>query len=469
MQPNSLGAGRLATMAIFALSCFGLLLFLWNSFGGAVPLKPKGYRVEIAFPEAATLAEQAEVRVSGVAIGEVVALDRSQARTRATLEIRPRFAPLRRDVRATLRFKTLLGETFVELTPGSRLAPFVPEGGRIPDAAVAPTTEIDELLATFDPPTRKAVRAWLTGFSAAVRDRSLDLQGTLAGIGPLARDGGEVLERLRSQDRALRALVRSGGTVFRTVGRRQREVRRLVTSSERVFATTAARSADLRATLRGIPPFLRALRPGLGELEGVVREADPVLRALEPSTPLLGPTLREVVRTAPEIDRALNELGDLGEVAPGPLRALRRTVRAAVPLLDGLYPLARDLIPAAQYVSLYRTELTTNWPAIAAGSQFATQRPGQPPLHYFRAVLPVSDENFVVAARRSGMSRPNPYPRPRWLERLAAGLEAFDCRHTDTSRAVPVMTGSPPPCLTRTPPLFQGRRRSFQRLERAGP
>ena len=29
---------------IFAFSCFGLLLFLWLSFGGSIPLKPKGYR-----------------------------------------------------------------------------------------------------------------------------------------------------------------------------------------------------------------------------------------------------------------------------------------------------------------------------------------------------------------------------------------------------------------------------------------
>ena len=39
--------GRIAAMVVFALSCFGLLLFLWLAFGGAVPLKPKGYRVKV--------------------------------------------------------------------------------------------------------------------------------------------------------------------------------------------------------------------------------------------------------------------------------------------------------------------------------------------------------------------------------------------------------------------------------------
>ena len=66
---------RIVTMVVFALSCFGLLLFLWLSFGGAVPLKPQGYRVQVAFPEAATLATEADVRIAGVSVGKVRKLD----------------------------------------------------------------------------------------------------------------------------------------------------------------------------------------------------------------------------------------------------------------------------------------------------------------------------------------------------------------------------------------------------------
>ena len=42
MQKQAPSLGRILTMAVFALSCIGLLLFLWLSFGGAIPLKPKG-------------------------------------------------------------------------------------------------------------------------------------------------------------------------------------------------------------------------------------------------------------------------------------------------------------------------------------------------------------------------------------------------------------------------------------------
>src|ERR671936_3097751 len=109
-QPPSLG--RVLTMVLFALSCFGLLLFLWLSFGGPIPLKPKGYRFRVAFPEAAQLGLEADVRVAGVNIGKVRAktIDpRHRNRTIATIEVDSGYAPIARDARAILRQKTLLG------------------------------------------------------------------------------------------------------------------------------------------------------------------------------------------------------------------------------------------------------------------------------------------------------------------------------------------------------------------------
>src|SRR5215203_502382 len=128
---------RIVVMVVFSLSCFGLLLFLWLSFGGPVPLKPKGYRVIINFPEATTLANEADVRVAGVPIGKVrkVEVGDGTNRTVATLEIERRFAPIRRDAKAVLRQKTLLGETYVEMTPG-KSEQLIPEGGKLPDGQI---------------------------------------------------------------------------------------------------------------------------------------------------------------------------------------------------------------------------------------------------------------------------------------------------------------------------------------------
>src|SRR3954449_7884727 len=100
--------GRLAVITGFALSCFGLLLFLWLAFGGPLPLAPKGYRFQTSFAEATQLAVQADVRVSGVSVGHVTALaTEPDGRSRATIQIDDRYAPIPRDTRAVLRQKTL--------------------------------------------------------------------------------------------------------------------------------------------------------------------------------------------------------------------------------------------------------------------------------------------------------------------------------------------------------------------------
>jgi phospholipid/cholesterol/gamma-HCH transport system substrate-binding protein len=118
----------------FTLSCFGLLLFLWVTFGGPVPFKPESYRFTADFPEAITLQKEADVRIGGVSVGKVKQIGLAPESechsnpttcntTRATIEIEPQYAPISSDAKAILRQKTLLGETYVELTTGSQVQP----------------------------------------------------------------------------------------------------------------------------------------------------------------------------------------------------------------------------------------------------------------------------------------------------------------------------------------------------------
>src|SRR3954467_3978567 len=178
------------TMVVFALSCFGLLLFLWLSFGGAVPLKPKGYRFQVAFPEATQLGPEADVRIAGVSVGKTRRLDRTPPphRPLAPIEIQRRYAPIPRDTRAMLRQKTLLGETYVELTPGRRATENLADGGRLPAGQVAPTVELDEIFRAFDARTRDAFRTWMDQLAVAYRGRGADLNAAFGELGPFAQD-----------------------------------------------------------------------------------------------------------------------------------------------------------------------------------------------------------------------------------------------------------------------------------------
>jgi ABC-type transporter Mla subunit MlaD len=71
--------------------------------------------VTVQFPEATQLAQEADVRISGVRVGKVKTRE-PNAQTGLTdtvIEIDSRYAPIPSDTRAILRQKTLLGETYV--------------------------------------------------------------------------------------------------------------------------------------------------------------------------------------------------------------------------------------------------------------------------------------------------------------------------------------------------------------------
>ena len=128
MQKQAPSIARILIAVGFTLSCFGLILFLWIAFGGPIPLKPQSYRITAYFPEATQLAIESDVRIGGVSVGKVKEIELAppdkrvdgKDTTEAVLEIEPDFAPISTDARAILRQKTLLGETYVELTSGTK-------------------------------------------------------------------------------------------------------------------------------------------------------------------------------------------------------------------------------------------------------------------------------------------------------------------------------------------------------------
>src|ERR1700760_2729733 len=149
METSSPSIGKIATMVLFTLSCIGLLLFLWVSFGGTIPFNPQGYEFRVAFRNADQLADKADVRIAGVSVGKVIAksLDPQGNRTIATIQMDNKFAPVRSDTTA------ILGETYVQLTPGNPNSPALPDGGLLARSQVVNAVQLDQIFNALDPQT----------------------------------------------------------------------------------------------------------------------------------------------------------------------------------------------------------------------------------------------------------------------------------------------------------------------------
>ena len=232
MQKRAPTLGNMVVIILFALSCFGLLLFLWESFGGPVPLKPKGYQMTIAFPQGLALAEQSDVRISGVNIGHVVALHHgNDGRTHATLEVAGRYAPIRSDMHAILRQKTLLGETYIQLIPqtdprSASTARFLPDGGQLPNSQIEPSVTLDGVLQAFDPTTRRDFQLWQQGLAEGINGRGEQINAGLANLQPFVEHGNQLVTILASQEGALRQVIKNTGVVFDALAGRDHQLER---------------------------------------------------------------------------------------------------------------------------------------------------------------------------------------------------------------------------------------------------
>ncbi len=237
------------------------------SFGGTLPLRPEGYRFKANFPEATLLAKEADVRMAGVNVGKVRATELGPGgrTTEAEIELDSRFAPVKVDTRAILRQKSLLGETYVELSPGEADSENLPDGGTLRRANVQDTVELDEVFRAFDPTTRRYFQEWLHDAGIASTGQfASDLNDSLGNAAPFFEDGADLLRPLDEQEVALRRVVRDTGRVFDAVSREDGQLRGLITNGQATFSALASRDDALAETFQILPTFLRETRTTVG-------------------------------------------------------------------------------------------------------------------------------------------------------------------------------------------------------------
>jgi phospholipid/cholesterol/gamma-HCH transport system substrate-binding protein len=415
-------------MTVFAASCIGLLLFLWISFGGAVPFAAQGYRLKAEFKDAVQLAQQSDVRISGVSVGKVVSvsLDRHTGLTKAVIQIDSKYAPRPADTRAILRQKSLLGETYVELSPGSKTAPSLPDGGTLPQGQIAPTVQLDQVLSTFDPATRKAFQTWLVQGGIALTNRGQQFNEAIATLYPFATNVDSVLSVLRRDDAATRALLSNGGQVFSALAKSPSQLQGFVRNSNAVFASTAARNQELAAAIKAFPAFTVATRQTIARVHSFAALANPLITELRPAARQLTPTLQATVKLAPELKSLLVNIGPLTQASKAGVPAFERFLDASVPWLTRLKPYLGNFVPIFNYINTYKREIAAFFANSTATTQATTQNITQTKLlHYLRISNPVNPEALTSYSRRLESNRGNPYPAPGAGEQLLSGLSVF--------------------------------------------
>ncbi len=334
-------------------------VFLAYNANAGLPFVPT-YQLKLEVPSGANLVAGNEVRIGGARVGAisdlgVKTLGNGRNVAQLTLELDKSVEPLPRDSTVLVRPRSLLGQKYVEITRGTSSRGFA-DGATVPLAAsTPPQVEFDELINTFDAPTRKAMARNTVGFGTALAGRGSSLNQAIGALKPLLGNLVPVAQNLSAPDTGLVRLVRALGRTAAIVAPVAGTQASLFVNLERTFGALAevARPSlqdaieEGPATLdQGIRTFRRQ-RPFLRNTTALVRDLRPGVRALRTAAPVLSDALRfgtTTLRRTPALNRRLRDvlasLGDFSEdpIVPRGVRDLTATVTTLRPTLEFLAP-----------------------------------------------------------------------------------------------------------------------------------
>jgi len=346
---------------IGAVTTIVLFTSVWLAYNAnkGLPLLPT-YDVSARLPDGAQLVATNDVRIAGYRVGAIDSITpmrrpdgTAYAEVRMKLETRG-VKPLPIDSHVIVRSRSALGSKYVEIVPG-RSKVGLPEGGTFPPSAATPQpVEVDQVLNTFDRPTRAGVRATVTGLGMGLAGRGTDLN---AGIAPLPELLGDVAVVMREVgaprtrlDRLVPALERTA-TQLAPVARPLAD---LVVNADTTFTAVAAVAPALQDTIAATPPTLRAGIEGFPTQQAFLADSTTLMRTLLPGVRSLGssaPTLAgaleagtPVLRDTPAVSKrlttlfvALQDFSD-NPVVPLALGNLDRLLASLGPTLNFVTP-----------------------------------------------------------------------------------------------------------------------------------
>ena len=472
MQKQAPSPLRILIAAGFAVSCFVLLLFLWIAFGGPVPFKAKSYQFTAYFPEATQLAVESDVRIGGVSVGKVkeTSLAPPSAKingndtTAAVIEIEPQFAPISEDAEAILRQKTLLGETYIELTSGTEAtdgeaAPVslgsqagvsdaeaetveaIPEGGTLDVSRTTEANQIDEFFNALDSEARRSFQRWQASAATAIRDRGLSLNDALGNLAPFLTDTSDLFEILNRQEEALRGVVADTGTTFEALSERGAELTNAIRGGRNTFHALASEQEALAELFQILPVFQRESRATLIRLDQFQQTATPLITKLMPVAQKLRPTLANVRRLAPNLRRLFGDLDDLQRVSLRGLPALRDFLNGLAPVIVELDHFLANINPLLRYLEFQKGTVADF--IAGPGTAMSGSLDGFPAdparRHYLRQLTVLGTESVSITPNRLNTNRGNGYLAPGALNGFSAAAFGiwpnWDCRNTDYTPA----------------------------------
>lgn len=334
-----------------------------------LPLVPS-YTVTAEVPNAASLVRGNDARVDGVRVGAVDQITPKLSADGSVmallrLKLRKGVEPLPVDSTVIVRPKSILGLKYVEITRGDSEETFK-NGATIPLKNAKPRpVELDEVLNTFDEPTRAASQVTLREAGNALAGRGIDLNQALVALVPLLGNLTPAMSNLASAGTNLAGFVSQTAQTFALLAPVAEQQGQLFVGLDRTFSALAAVTPYIEQTIAGAPEtldsaiyYLPRQRPYLRNIKRLMVELQPGAQSLREAAPDLASAVHTgiaVFERSPAFNAQLaTTFSTLREFSENPAVTLGlRDLTETVTLLD---PTLRYITPSqtvCNYMSLF--------------------------------------------------------------------------------------------------------------------
>jgi phospholipid/cholesterol/gamma-HCH transport system substrate-binding protein len=308
------------------------------------------YLVRAIFDDAAFAVQGEDVRIAGANVGSIQSLGVTANKQAAvTVQISDsRFAPFYANATCAIRPQSLIGEQYVDCSPGSSsAAPLTrirtgPGTGSylLPVTRTSSPIDSDIVQDISTEPVRQSLSVIIDELGTGLAARGSDLNAVIHRANPSLGDTDKVLKILASQNHVLAQLAINSDAVLAPLARERRQISGFITNANATSVASAARAADISQTFKLFPSFLGQLRPLMADLGALADQGTPLLNDLGQSAAALG---RQYANLRPFAAKARTALINLGATA----QQSQPSLVATLPLAQRLRRLGGAGQPAA--------------------------------------------------------------------------------------------------------------------------
>jgi ABC-type transporter Mla subunit MlaD len=308
------------------------------------------YLVRAIFDDAAFAVQGEDVRIAGANVGSIQSLGVTANKQAAvTVQISdPRFAPFYANATCAIRPQSLIGEQYVDCSPGSSSAPPLtrirtgPGTGSylLPVTRTSSPIDSDIVQDISTEPVRQSLSVIIDELGTGLAARGSDLNAVIHRANPSLGDTDKVLKILASENHVLAQLATDSDAVLAPLARERRQISGFITQANTTSVASAARAADISRTFKLFPAFLGQLRPLMADLGALADQGTPLLNELGQSASALG---RQYANLTPFAAKARTALINLGATA----QKSQPSLVATLPLAQRLRRLGDSGQPAA--------------------------------------------------------------------------------------------------------------------------